>query len=40
LQAEKAADTVAHTIEDRPLASILAAFVVGLILGVLFGRQR
>jgi len=40
VQAEKAADTVAHTIEDRPLASILAAFVVGLILGMLFGRRR
>jgi ElaB/YqjD/DUF883 family membrane-anchored ribosome-binding protein len=40
VQAEKAADTVAHTIEDRPLASILAAFAVGLILGILFGRQR
>jgi ElaB/YqjD/DUF883 family membrane-anchored ribosome-binding protein len=39
-QAEKAADTVAHTIENRPLASILIAFVVGLILGMLFGRQR
>jgi ElaB/YqjD/DUF883 family membrane-anchored ribosome-binding protein len=40
VQAEQAADTVAHTIEDRPLASILAAFAVGLILGILFGRQR
>lgn len=40
VQAEKAADTVVHTIEDRPLASILAAFAVGLILGILFGRQR
>jgi ElaB/YqjD/DUF883 family membrane-anchored ribosome-binding protein len=39
-QAGKAADTVAQTIEDRPLASILVAFAVGLILGILFGRQR
>ena len=39
VQAEKAADTVVHTIEDRPVASILAAFVVGLILGILFTRR-
>jgi ElaB/YqjD/DUF883 family membrane-anchored ribosome-binding protein len=40
VQAEKAADTVVQTIEDRPLVSIMGAFVVGLILGLLFGRQR
>jgi ElaB/YqjD/DUF883 family membrane-anchored ribosome-binding protein len=39
-QAEKAAGVVTQTIEDRPLVSILSVFVVGLIVGFLFGRQR
>ena len=40
LRAGQAADTVTHTIEERPLVSLLSAFIVGLILGILFGRQR
>lgn len=39
-QAEKAAETVTHTIEERPFTSVVTAFVVGLLMGVLFGRQR
>ncbi|MBK8174584.1 MAG: DUF883 family protein [Rhodospirillales bacterium] len=34
-----AAESVTHTIEDRPLTSVLTAFGVGLLLGVLFGRR-
>ena len=40
VQAERAADTVSHSIEERPFTSILVAFAVGLLMGVLFGRQR
>jgi ElaB/YqjD/DUF883 family membrane-anchored ribosome-binding protein len=40
VRAERATDAVAHTIEERPLTSLLTAFAIGLVLGVLFGRQR
>lgn len=40
VRAGQAADAVSQTIEERPLVSLLSAFVVGLILGILFGRQR
>lgn len=39
-RAETAAEDVTDTIEQRPLLSIVTAFVIGLLLGVLFGRQR
>jgi ElaB/YqjD/DUF883 family membrane-anchored ribosome-binding protein len=39
-QAQKATEAVSRQIEERPLSSIVLAFVVGLLLGVLFGRQR
>lgn len=39
-RAESAAGDVTDTIEQRPLLSIVTAFVIGLLLGVLFGRQR
>lgn len=39
-RAEEAAETVSRTIEDRPFASVAIAFVVGLVIGLLFGRQR
>ncbi|MBK8209871.1 MAG: hypothetical protein IPK78_07660 [Rhodospirillales bacterium] len=40
VQAEKAADQVTHSIEERPFTSVLVAFALGLLMGVLFGRQR
>lgn len=40
LQAEKAADQVTQSIEERPFTSVLLAFALGLLMGVLFGRQR
>lgn len=39
-RAESAAGDVTETIEQRPFLSIVTAFVIGLLLGVLFGRQR
>ena len=39
-QAERAAETVTHGIEERPFTSVLVAFAVGVVLGVLFGRPR
>jgi Uncharacterized conserved protein len=39
-RAESMAEEVTDTIEHRPLLSIVTAFVIGLLLGVLFGRQR
>lgn len=35
----KTADDVGHQIEERPLASIVVAFLVGLLLGALFSRR-
>jgi ElaB/YqjD/DUF883 family membrane-anchored ribosome-binding protein len=40
LRAEQAADTVTHNIEERPLASVLVALAVGVMLGLVFSRQR
>ena len=40
MQAEHAAETVTHGIEERPFTSVLVAFAVGVVLGVLFGRPR
>lgn len=39
-RAERAAEEVSSTIEERPLTSLLVAFVVGLLLGTLFGRRH
>lgn len=39
-RAERAAEDVSQTIEERPLMSVLVAFVVGLLLGALFGRRH
>lgn len=39
-QAKKAAGVVAETIEERPLVSVLSVFVLGMLIGFLFGRQR
>ena len=39
-EAERARTTVAKEVEERPLTSIGIAFVIGLLLGVLFGRWR
>ena len=46
-QAQRAAASVSHQIEERPLISVLVSFVIGLLLGViglllgvLFSRQR
>ncbi len=35
----KTADDVSHQIEDRPLISIIGAFLLGLVLGALFSRR-
>ena len=40
VQAEKAADQVTQSIEERPFTSVLVAFALGLLMGVLVGRQR
>ena len=39
-RAERAAETATHAIEERPFLSIAGAFIIGLLLGVLLGRQR
>jgi ElaB/YqjD/DUF883 family membrane-anchored ribosome-binding protein len=39
-RAEQAAQTVVHEIEERPLVSVLGAFIVGLILGLLLTLRR
>jgi ElaB/YqjD/DUF883 family membrane-anchored ribosome-binding protein len=39
-RAERAANQVSHSIEERPFTSVLVAFAVGLLMGILFGRQR
>jgi ElaB/YqjD/DUF883 family membrane-anchored ribosome-binding protein len=38
--AERAGATVTKEIEERPLTSIGISFVIGLLLGALFGRSR
>jgi ElaB/YqjD/DUF883 family membrane-anchored ribosome-binding protein len=38
--AERASVTVTKEIEERPLTSIGISFVIGLLLGALFGRRR
>ncbi|MGZ9106999.1 MAG: DUF883 family protein [Rhodoplanes sp.] len=38
-QVRKTADDVSHQIEERPIVSIIGAFVVGLLLGMLFSRR-
>lgn len=38
-EAEGAASAVARKVEERPLTTVLGAFVVGLILGALFSRR-
>ena len=38
-RAEEATEAVTRTIGDRPLASVAIAFVVGLLMGLLFGRR-
>lgn len=40
VRAEHAADTVTQSIEERPLTSVVVAFALGLVMGVVFGRQR
>ncbi len=40
VQAGKAADQVSTSIEERPFTSVLVAFAVGMLMGVLFGRTR
>jgi ElaB/YqjD/DUF883 family membrane-anchored ribosome-binding protein len=39
-RAERAAEDVSSTIEERPLMSVVIAFVVGLLLGAVFGRRH
>ena len=39
-EAERARTTVAKEIEERPLTSLGISFVIGLLLGVMFGRWR
>lgn len=38
-QASQAADAVGHEIAERPLTSVLGAFGIGLLIGVLFNRR-
>lgn len=38
--AERASAAVTKEIEDRPLTSIGISFLIGLVLGILFGRWR
>jgi len=38
--AERASATFSKEIEERPLTSLGISFVIGLVLGVLFGRWR
>lgn len=40
VRAGQAADTVTQSIEERPLTSVVVAFALGLVMGVVFGRQR
>jgi len=38
-RAQRATRSVEHTVAEQPLISLLAAFVVGLVLGIFFGRR-
>ena len=38
-QARRTAEAVSDHIEERPLTSLTGAFVLGLLLGILFGRR-
>lgn len=38
-QVRKSAADVGHEIEERPLVSIIGAFLVGLLLGMVFARR-
>lgn len=38
-EVHKAADDVSHQIEERPLISIIGAFLIGLVLGTLLSRR-
>lgn len=38
-RAKRATQSVEHSVSEQPLTSVLAAFVIGLVLGVLFGRR-
>ena len=38
-QAARAAEAMGREIGERPLASVLGAFGIGVLLGVLFGRR-
>ena len=40
LRAEDAAERVTHNIEERPFASVLVALAMGVVLGLVFSRQR
>jgi ElaB/YqjD/DUF883 family membrane-anchored ribosome-binding protein len=40
LGAGRAAQTVQRVVTDQPLIALITAFVTGLLLGILFGRQR
>jgi ElaB/YqjD/DUF883 family membrane-anchored ribosome-binding protein len=40
VRAGHAADTMTQSIEERPLTSVVVAFALGLVMGVVFGRQR
>lgn len=39
-RAESAAGEISASIEERPLTSLGISFIVGLLLGLLFGRAR
>lgn len=38
-QVNRSAADVGHQIEERPLTSIVGAFLIGLLLGLVFGRR-
>lgn len=39
-QGHRAAETVAHSVEERPFTSLASAFGIGLLLGLLFSGRR
>lgn len=39
-RARRAGEAVAAEIEERPIMSLILAFLAGLVLGALFGRQK
>lgn len=40
VEAERAAAAMQRAVSDQPLVAMVIAFVTGLVLGLLFGRQR